>query len=129
MSEGSNKMMYILICHDENHENSVTTLKLWNIKQSCEWVVLDDERRCVMWGPGGELISGDREETSSSDLLGVRLLHARHNVNSWLRRHCLWDAHWSFLHGLLYPRRSCKLPSNRHTSLSPAAATDFIQSL
>jgi len=67
-----------------------------------------------VWASGGKLVSGDREEAPCTDVLGMRLLHAGHDVNSRLRWHRLWDAHWSFLHGLLHPRRSCKLPSNRH---------------
>ena len=59
---------------------------------------------------GGKLFSGDGEEAPHAHLLGVCLLHSRHHVDRWLRRHRLRDAYRSFLHGLLYPRCSRKLP-------------------
>ena len=70
-------------------------------------------RWCACGWTGGELVPGAGEEARSADLLGVRLLHARHHVDGRLRRHCLRDAHRSLLHGLLHPRRPRKSPSNR----------------
>jgi len=61
---------------------------------------------------GGKFVSRDGEEASCADLLGVRLLYTGHNVDSWLRRHCMRNTDWSFFHGLLHPRRSCNLTSS-----------------